>query len=435
MLHGENDLLSLLPASAYRVGIGHLGYTRRSIVVVNDPALVRTVLLDAEQIYPKSDLMVDALDPLVGDSIFVSSGPTWRTQRDMIDPGFTHIRLGRAFASMTAAVERHCAWLDGLAKSRGEASLDLAMSELTADIICRTVFSTSLDSDVARDVCQSFGVFERSVAQVKFAQLIFGAPFSKARQRPDVLAACARIRGRLGELLADHLADPERFDDIASAMVGARDAQSGRAFSPKELIDQLGVFFLAGHETTASTLTWAFFILSQQPEVVSKLRREVSEVCGVRAVVFDDLKDLKLTRSIFRETMRLYPPITFLPRVALRDAQLGSVRIRRGAMVMISPWTIHRHQSLWSNPHSFDAERFLPEREGENPTGAYLPFGIGPRVCAGAAFAQSEATLILAELWRRFDFSVGDPERVRPVARLTTRPAEPIHFRVRPYAG
>ena len=434
LARGDNDLLSLLPASAYRVPIGYLGYTRRSIVVVNDPILVREVLLDEERIFPKNDLMVDALAPLVGDSIFVSSGDTWHRQRTMVDGGFSHMRLGRAFASMMASVAECTANFAELAASGSEFSLDLAMSHLTADIVCRTVFSTSLASATAREVFDAFTLFERSVAQVEFRRLIFAPAFRPVAQRPDVLGACQRIRSHLAALLGTHLHDPGQFDDIASAMMTARDPASGRAFTEEELIDQLGVFFLAGHETTASALTWAFYILAQLPDTVARLRSEVAEVTGGGAVEFGHLKELKLTRSIFKEVLRLYPPITFLPRVAMRPTTLGGLRLPRGAMVMISPWTIHRHAALWSDAHVFDPDRFLGEREAGHVAGAYLPFGIGPRVCVGASFAQSEATLILAELLRRFDFLVSNPDVVRPVARLTTRPATQIAVRVLPRA-
>jgi cytochrome P450 len=432
---GEKDLLGLLPADAYRVPIGPLGYTRRSIVVVNDPVLVRSVLLDEEGVYPKSDLMVDALGPLVGDSLFVSSGNTWHRQRAMVDPGFTHMRLGSAFPAMVAALSAYVARLGGYATEGTVFSLDLAMSHLTADIICRTVFSTSLASQAAREVFDAFLIFERSAAQVDFRRLIFAPAFRPVPQRPEVLAACARIRSQLAVLLAPHLAGPGRFDDIAAAMVSARDEGSGAGFSEEELIDQLGVFFLAGHETTASALTWAVYILARQPAAVARLRAEVAAVSGERPVGFADLRELRFVRAVFRETLRLYPPITFLPRVAIRSTRLGPRRLRRGAMVMISPWTIHRHADLWPNPHAFDPDRFLGEREGETVNGAYLPFGLGPRVCVGAAFAQAEATLILAELWRRFDFSVEQADAVRPIARLTTRPAEQIRVRVSRRAG
>jgi cytochrome P450 len=429
---GEGDLLSLMPAKAYTMRIGTLGYSRRTILLVNDPQLVRDIVTDPLDVFPKSDLMVGALAPLVGDSIFVASGDRWRRQRAMIDPAFSHMRINRAFASMQGAIDDYERRFDALAASGEPFSLDLAMSHLTADIICRTVFSTSLQSEAAQEVFDAFAVFERSVAQVKLRRLIFDPAWTEVPQSDPVLAACGRIRHQLGLLVDRHCgAAPDTYNDIAAAVIGARDAATGTGFSREELIDQLGVFFLAGHETTASGLTWSVFIASQLPALVQRARAEVQAITGGGPIEFEHTRRLAYLRNVFRETLRLYPPITFLPRVAAEDCVIGTRRVRRGALVMISPWTLHRHRDYWHQPHAFDPDRFLPEREHELTPGVYLPFGQGPRVCVGKGFAEVESALILARLLRRYDFETLHPERVRPVARLTTRPAEQIMCRVR----
>ena len=431
MRQGDGDLLSLVPVDAYVKPYTYLGYSRRSILLVNDPAIARDILTDPLEVFPKNDLMVGALAPLVGDSIFVSSGERWRRQRAMIDPAFSQLRISTAFASMRAAVDDYEAELDRRAASGAAFSLDHAMSELTADVICRTIFSRSLESEVARDVCDSFTEFESSVASVDLRQLIFGKPWADVRQPRAVLDACERIRGLIGAMVDPRLADGARqSDDIVAAVIAARDAETGEGFSREELIDQLGVFFLAGHETTASVLTWAFFILSQRPEVLVALREEVDAVAGDGPVSIQDVKRLSYVRSVFRETLRLYPPITFIPRVAAEKTRIGRFKVKKGAMIMVSPWTAHRNALLWSDPDRFRPERFDADGGGDD-AGVLMSFGLGPRVCIGAAFATIESGLILARLARRYDFSVAAPERVRPVARLTTRPAEDIVVRVR----
>jgi cytochrome P450 len=163
---------------------------------------------------------------------------------------------------------------------------------------------------------------------------------------------------------------------------------------------------------------------------VARLREEVEQVTGGGEITFEHTKRLVFVRNLFRETLRLYPPITFLPRVATEATTIGEVRVKRGALVMVAPWVLHRHRRYWRAPNLFDPDRFLPEREAEITPGSYIPFGQGPRVCAGAAFATTEAVLLIARLFRRFDFRIEAPERVRPAARLTTRPAEQIMCRV-----
>lgn len=427
MLRGDGDLLSLLPAAAYRMEVGHLGWSRRQILIVNRPDQVRRVLSDPEGIFPKSDLMVEALDPLIGDSIFVSSGHTWKRQRRMIDPSLSMMRVNNAYPAMVAGCEAAEEALERDAAEKRAVSLDLTMSHLTADIICRTVFTTTLQSQAAHDVFDAFTLFERSVAQVEIRRLIFDQAWTNAPQRPEVLTACATIRTHLAALLDTHSGTNEgRHDDIASAVVAARDPETGEPFSREELIDQLGVLFLAGHETSASALTWVFYLLATHPALVARLRTEVREVCGSGPVEFEHTKRLVFVRNLFRETLRLYPPITFLPRVATEATTIGDFKVKRGALVMVAPWVLHRHQRYWRDPHVFDADRFLPEREAEITPGTYIPFGQGPRVCAGAAFATTEAILLIARLFRRFDFHVRAPEKVRPAARLTTRPTEQV---------
>jgi cytochrome P450 len=433
---GEGNLLNLVPIDAYRKPVTHLGYSRRSIVLINDPALAREVLTDPLEVFPKNDLMVGALAPLVGDSIFVSSGERWRRQRAMIDPAFSHMRINRAFASMAAALDGYEQALDARAANGEAFSLDHAMSELTADVICRTIFSKSLDFGTAREVCDSFTEFEASVASVNLGQLIFGKPWADVRQPQRVLDACTRIRGHIGALVDPRLAaGAAQQDDIIAAVIAARDPHTGAGFSREELIDQMGVFFLAGHETTASVLTWVFFILSVRPELAARIRAEVASVVGDGPVGFNHVKQLVFTRNVFRETLRLYPPITFIPRVAAEATRIGGVRIKKGAMVMVSPWTAHRNSGLWPQAEQFVPDRFgsLPEADeaggGDSGKNVIMSFGLGPRVCVGAAFATIESALIIARLVRRYDFTTLNQASVRPVSRLTTRPAEDIRCR------
>ncbi len=427
---GEKDLLSLLPDLAYRTMISPLGYSRRGIVLVNDPALVNEIMTDANDRFPKNDLFVGALEGLVGNSMFVTSGATWRRQRRMVDPAFSHMRINKAFDFMQAAVDDYERRLDELSSNGDHFSLDAAMSHLTADVITRTIFSTPLESGTSREVFEDFSAFERRVASIDVRRLLMDKPWAPIPQPVDVQRACQRIRQHLAAMLDKRLAT-EGLDDIAGAVIDAKDTDTGVGFTREEIIDQLGVFFLAGHETTASSLTWAFFLLSQQPGVVTRMREEIDRVVGDGPVLLEHTKRLLYVRNMFRETLRLYPPITFIPRVALEDTTIGGRRVKRGTMIMIAPWSMHRHEKLWKNPDRFDPDRFLPEREGEMTPGAYIPFGLGPRICVGAAFATIETALILARLVRRYDFHAIDADKVRPFARLTTRPAVEIQMKVR----
>ena len=425
----DGNLIGLLPKEAYQMKIGNLGYSRRSIVIINDVNAIRSIMTDPTDIYPKNDLMVGALAPLVGDSIFVSSGDTWRKQRAMIAPAFNHMKLSTAFQWMTQSIDDYEMLLDERCKEKESFSLDFAMSELTADIICRTVFSTPLASKVAREVFEAFEIFEESIAHVEIRRLIMAPAWSEIPHNQKVLDACEKIRSHLGTFVDSHIEDGESYADIASDIILATDQDTKRPFTREELIDQLGVFFLAGHETTASVLTWAFYILATRNDILEAARNEIETVTEGEEIKFQHIRSFDLIRSVFKETLRLYPPITFIPRVAAEATTINGKRIKKGAMVMIAPWVIHRHHEYWSNPHTFDAERFLPDRTDDIVPGSYLPFGLGPRVCVGANFATIEATMIIARLIRRYDFSIEAGQSIEPVARLTTRPKEQIIVR------
>jgi len=433
LLRFERDLLSLLPEEAYRIRVAPMGVSRRKILLVNDPAVVRRLLTAEADDYPKSDLMIGALKPLVGEGMFISQGETWKRQRRMLEPAFSHMRINRAFDPMNAAVADYEDLLDRHAADGTPFSLEAGMSHVTADIVGRTIFSRTLESDAARRIFDDFARYQNAVANVELRRLLWGKPFADIPQPRAVTEACGRIRDHIGALLDERLggADPggaAASNDLAADVIAAVDPETGTKFAREELIDQVGTFFLAGHETTASVLTWCFYILSQNPHIVERLRLEIESTTSGGPVLPEHTRSLALTRNVFRETLRLYPPLTFIPRVAIRDVEIEGHRLPRGAMVMISPWIIHRHLDYWRAPDRFDPDRFAA---GEDEPGAYLPFGLGPRVCIGAAFATLESTLILARLIRRYDFAMVAPEKVRPVARLTTRPAREVLARVR----
>jgi cytochrome P450 len=350
----------------------------------------------------------------------------------MIEPAFSHMRVHRAFGAMVAALDAFEPVLDEHAANGTPLALDTAMSQLTADIITRTIFTRGLESQAAREVFTNFAEWQGRVAQVDIRTLLLGKPFADVPQPAGVVEACRRIREHIGTLLDERLAPGAPvLDDIAGAAIAARDPSTGEGFTRDELIDEISTFFLAGHETTASALTWTFFLLSQLPAVAARMRDELRPVVGDGPVEYEQLRRLPVARNVFRETLRLYPPLTFIPRVAADATRIGPRTVKRGTMIMLSPWTMHRHTKLWSAPDRFDPDRFASDREKSHVSGAYLPYGAGPRVCVGAAFAQTESALIMARLVRRYDFEVLAPETVEPSSRLTTRPLREIECRVR----
>jgi cytochrome P450 len=220
---------------------------------------------------------------------------------------------------------------------------------------------------------------------------------------------------------------------MLAALIAARDPETGARLAAEEVVDQVATLFLAGHETSASTLAWALYLLARQPHLQAQVREEVQRVWGDRAPEFGDTRHLALTQDVFKETLRLYPPIAFYLREAaqaggcLRDKPVG-----QGDMVAVSPWIVHRHAGLWERPDEFDPGRFCTEAGLASARVAYLPFGMGPRACPGAAFATQESLLILAQIVRRYRIEPVPGAEPVPVARLTLRALGGVRLRLLP---
>lgn len=424
------DLLQTLPRACYTQDVVAVPIGKRPVLIVNDPDIVRRIFTDDRKYYPKSDLMVSGLRPLLGDGVLISGGDTWERDRKMLEPAFMHMRLEQVFPKIQQAVND---FTGRLAKVPSGAVLDLEaeLSRVTADIMFRTIFSQPIDASEATEVFESFHRFQQSVPQFDLRVVLASDPDRPSVQPAALLEEAARIRGLLARLVDRRLSDLAAgcsFVDFAQAVIDARDGE-GRPFTREQVIDQLAVFFLAGHETTASSLAWAFFLLSRQPAALQRLRAEISSQLGEREFAFHDLKALPWVRNVFRETLRLYPPVAFLTRRATRDDRFGRMKVRAGSFIVVSPWLLHRHRGYWREPDHFDPSRF-EEPGGGARAGAYIPFGLGPRVCTGATIAQLEASLILCEVLRRHDVQVLDPERVFPGSRVTIRPMQRMQCRL-----
>jgi cytochrome P450 len=228
--------------------------------------------------------------------------------------------------------------------------------------------------------------------------------------------------GALHQLIEARRANPGKLD-LLGRLVGALDDDTGMRLTPEEVRNEVLTIFIAGHETTASAMTFIWYVLSQQPEWEARLHGELDEVLGGRPATEADLPKLKVTRRIIEETMRLYPPAPGLSaRVAVKADEIAGTRVTAGATILVSSWILHRHRSLWEDPSRFDPDRFLPERAVGRPRLAYMPFGAGPRVCIGQVLAMNEATLILATLAQRFRLRLRAGHQVSIQHRITIRP-------------
>jgi len=424
LARGGLSLLNLLPRQAYTVQMGVSRIGGRGVFLVNAPETVRAVLVTEAAAYPKHRFIEDILRPLIGVSLFNANGAAWQQQRRLVDQAFAQANLRRAFPLMQAAVSELLEGLDPLAAAGQTWRADEAMARVTADIIFRTILSTPLDPAQAQTVHDAFRSYQENAQRV-MALSALGLPTHWHRWRCRKSGATIRA-SFAGQVLARYQAT-ERGDtglpqDMLAALIAARDPDTGARLTADEVVDQVATLFLAGHETSASTLAWAMYLLACAPELQAQVRQEVHSAWGERMPEFGDTRQLALTQDVFKETLRLYPPIAFYLREAaqpggcLRDKPVG-----QGDMVAVSPWIVHRHEGLWERPDEFDPGRFCTEAGLASARVAYLPFGMGPRACPGAAFATQESLLVIAQIVRRYRIETVEGAEPVPVARLTLR--------------
>ncbi len=426
----REDILSAQPARLYRAWMAEFRTPFFRSYLVNDPELVRTVLKDRPDDFPKSDRIGAGLRPLLGNSVFLTNGAVWKRQRRIIDPAFEGGRLRDTYPAILAAAQAAGDRMARLADGTPQ-EVEAETSHAAADVIFRTLFSIPIENEVAARVFDQFRAYQRSQPILNLAAFIPGPRWMPRFFKGETRRTAKAIRGLIGQLVAERLAEIATGtapDDLATKIMTTTDPQTGDQFDQGEMVDQVAIFFLAGHETSASALAWTLFLLAQNPDWQDKLAAEAAAFDGG----FSDLSRLRLTRDVFREALRLYPPVPMMVREATRPERFRDRMVRRGSQIVLSPWHLHRQERLWDNPDGFDPARWQTENGKTCAREAYMPFSSGPRVCTGAGFAMVEGVVLLAVLLRRYRFDPV-PDRIPvPVAHLTVRAKDGIWLRIAP---
>lgn len=386
-------------------------------VDVFDPELVRAVMVDHADALIRWARGPEVFAELMGQSVLVTEGPTWQRQRRMLMPAFAPKRMAGYAALMTEAA------VAGLGRVReGEVAMDELYSHLTMDVISRTLFSTPIGNDTAA-AAQAVQVLSETALAEMFWPVTL-PDWLPLRGKAAKRRAARLIHGLLGERIAARRASGEERTDLLGMLTALRDETTGEALSPQEVYDQCMVSFQAGHETSATALLWWSWLLAAHPEAQARARTEVDALLAGRVPTADDAAALPFLSATLKEAMRLYPPVAgLLTRRLTRDITLGGVRLPARTLVRVTPWLLHRDPRCWPDaPLAFKPERFLPDAPDEIPRGAYIPFGLGPRVCLGQHFAVLEMTLIAALVLQRFELSPVGNEAPKPRMAVTLRP-------------
>ncbi len=395
----RRDIFASQPERLYRAQMAELRAPRYRSFTVVQPEVARHVLAEADA-FPKSRVLARTLAPLLGRSVFVTNGPEWARGRAIIDPAFSGGRVRQMLPRMREAGER---MLQGIAP--GVVEVEELTARVTADVILRAMFSRPIDDALAGEVFETFRAYQRVqplASPIDVMRLPDWLPRRRRGQRE-----AARLRQVMARMLAARTGDEE--DMIARL----------GALSPEALLDNAVMFLLAGHETSASALSWALLCLALDPATQDRVVAEV----GTGEI--PDFRQLPFTRDVWREVLRLYPPVPMLPRESAASTSLRDRPVRPGDPVILSPWHTGRSERVWDDPHAFDPDRW----SRAVPSEAWFPFSAGPRICPGAGFATAEGVLFLAMIVQKWRVEPIEGDLPRPVAHLTVRSADGIRLR------
>lgn len=394
------------------------------VLLVHEPGAIRRVLLDNAANYRKDRLQRRVLSAGLNDGLLSAEGEQWRTQRRVLAPMFARRTVMDFTSAMMGAAET---MIENWSALGDRATIDIAaeMAKVTLDVVERTIFSDAFGSD-AEDIRLAMTTYFNTIGEISPLDLIGAPEFVPRLSRFRVRSTLKYFEAEVDRVISDRrrllASQPDRApNDLLTHLLEALDTGTDDGITEAEVRSNILTFIAAGHETTANTLSWAMFLLSQSPHWRERVEAEVDrELTGAIPGVADRLVE---TRAVIEETIRLYPPISAISRVALGEDDLNGERVEAGSLIVISPYVLHRHRLLWDRPDVFDPERFLGSAAATIDRFAYLPFGAGPRKCIGSTFALQEAALVLGSIVKRFRFRLKPGHTVWPMLRVTLRPA------------
>lgn len=394
----------------------------RTSLYVCDPVLIQEALTKHSDKLGKGDVVRRVLGPALGAGLLTADGAHWRWQRQAVAAGFQHERLlGFLPAMIAAADETRQAW------AQAQAPLDIGheMMRTTFAIIVETMLSGAGTLDGAR--------VERAItdyldpSNYMFAYSLLGLPrWLPYPGRKRALGSVGYLRESLGQMVAARRASAERRDDLVDMLLAAADPETGRAMADAEIVDNLLTFVTAGHETTALGLAWTLHLLAQHREIEDEVLAEIAAVTGGGTLAPEHVGALPLTKAVFQEAMRLFPPAPVITRQVETPFTLGGVALQEGMVLYVPIHAVHRHERLWDRPGAFDPRRFIGDAPRSRHRYAYLPFGAGPRTCIGSAFATLEAVAILAVLLPAMRLTPIAQTPPEPTLKITLRPKHPL---------
>lgn len=395
----------------------------RKFYLFNDPESIQQILVARQHSFHKGPAL-DRAKELVGEGLLTSEDELHLRQRRMIQPMFHRQRIaGYADTMVTLAKHVTDGWQDGV-------TLDLyaEMKQMTLLIVAKTLFDTDMenDSDEIRQVVPTvISSFIRNLDPL--AEIRMSLPLPSTRRLKD---ARKRLNAAIETMIVERRATGDRGDLLSMLIAAQDDENENRRMSNKQVRDEALTLFLAGHETSASALTWSLYLLSQNPEAARLLQDEVDRVLAGRNPTYADLESLPYTRMVLSESMRLYPPAWAIGRLAMEDVEIGGYPVPKDALLLLSPWIVHRSERYYPEPLKFDPGRWTPENAAARPRMAYIPFGAGARICMGEPFVWMEGTLLLAAIAQHWEMRLEPNFPVELLAEITLKPKHDMRMQL-----
>ena len=413
----NKDRLGLLKRMASAGDVYGLHFGPLPAIMFNKPEHIHSILVEHAYDFDKGLAIHNTFRPAIGDGIFSSEGDFHRHQRKLISPPFQPRHIASYAETMSYYSEQiQKTWPDG-----STIDINQQMTNLTLSIIGKALF----DADVFSEADELGAAMKATLYYITHSlSSLFPAPYNwptpinrRAHKAGEI------IRSYISGFIQERRNNPSDRNDFLSILLQARDDE-GKPMSDDQVMAECLTLFGAGHETTATALTWSWYLLSQHPEVYQKVQQEVDSVLQGRTPEYADLARLPYCLQVFKEAMRLYPPAYSFSRRALRDVEIDGYQVKKNMVVLLTPYTLHRREEYFPNPEAFEPERFTPEREKQLPRYAYMPFGAGPRICIGLHFAMMEGHLLLATLAQRASFSLVPGQNIvaDPVHNVALRP-------------
>lgn len=446
----QKDRLPFLERIGQTADIARIRFLHRSVIFANEPGSAHEVLVEKARSFEKSPGIRLLLHYVGGRGLFTSEGELWRRQRRLMAPLFQPIAIGKYARQMHEVATRVVSELhEGARIDLARETTRIAMGVVGKALFDSDTFSEAdelgaalttalgwVDSNAASgrlflhitalDLLDRVGPHVPPSLRERHSQLreLFEEPFALPRARAaSHQAAIARLDRKVQAMIDERRRAPGQRDDLLARLLTARDTEDASfvGMTDKQVRDEAVTLFIAGHETTATSLAWSFYLLARHPEWRARVQAEV-DALPPGPIEFAQAAKLDVTLRVFKEAMRLYPPVEVLARRSLEPVRIGGVDLPERSIVFVSPWIVHRHAPTWPEPERFDPDRFLPENEAKRPRSAWLPFGAGPRVCIGNHFAMLEGPIVMATLMRAARFEIDENRVIQPETFATLRP-------------